>query len=622
MRLFLYKKFYSFYVFFIFCCAGHLASQTANPPPSEYVTLGYRQKFNNYIWQFNGSTIHNYKRWKVSLSEQFHSSMLLLGANEEKWKDDQNLLFDVDYLLRSNLFLQTRVHSLVFNDKQSGLNNNIRTHLGSVGLEFLPVANVMTRTSLGPKWDLRLNQYDSGMNYNLEVMAKDLNVEDYINHLQLKLEQDIFHVRRNHDVNVHYLMYREFSPGTQDSLTVFTNDRRVDNYLSSLGDIESLRERMKGFTNDLNYRVAGGIDFRVRSALSFKNVQVSYSAPDAIQKERRRNDQRLSNELGIRMHRSKFKAYVLLSYWTQQQKYDIHTTDPQVPFSKRTAFITPDNESNRLNLTAYTGVRLSSADSLYCYFSSSRFQYDTPDTNNFDDRDELRMNIRLVFSHRFSSMLSSEIQATLNLYHMVYIFGERSADNNWNRILRLSPVLSFSPNEKIRLYQAFEVLANYVDYDFENPNVLTKSFVFRKFAINDSLQWHITNRSILNIDYRLQMEENGQLAWEDWSEIVLLSRQNHWLHFTWKYSWRKNFYLSPGYTFYRRDEWRHKSNSFGVEQKEKTGTHISHGPILRFYYAPSQKLHVVFDGVRYKVRPVGQKAYFTNTLELSLAWYL
>ena len=602
--------------------ANDLRPLSQNPPAISQTFLGYRQQFNNYVWQFNGSHSQSTQRWRINFAEQFHSSMLLLGAKEGKWKDDQNLKFDVSYLLHPALSLQTQMTSLVFNDKQSGLNNDIRTHLGSVGLEYTPGSRVAARASAGPKWDVRLNQYDAGLNYNLEVQAKDINLQDYSNDLQFKFEQDRFPVRRNHDLNLHYLVKREFTPGTSDSLNITTSDRRVDNYLSAAGDIESLREGIKGLTNNLSYHIARGMDFKVRSSLLFKNVQVSYAGPAVQQKERRRNDQRINNEIGFLIKRHSYRAYTLLSYWTQQQRYDIRAQDPKSPFSGRTAFITPDNESNRLNLVALAGIRLSAADSLYGYFSTSRFQYDTPDTNNFDDRDELRMNSRLVYAHYFSPFLKAEMQVTLNLYHMVYIFGERSADNNWNRILRFSPVISFTPNEDFRFHQAFEVLANYVDYDFENPQVQTKSFVFRKFALNDSLQWHVTGRSAVFLDYRLQMEENGQLLWDAWAERVLLSRHNQWFHLSWKYTLKKGLTVAPGYTYYRRDEWRHRSDAFGVDVREKAGTHLSHGPVLRFSYAVSQKLHILFDGVRYKVQPIGQNDYYTNTLELSMTWLL
>ena len=219
-------------------------------------------------------------------------------------------------------------------------------------------------------------------------------------------------------------------------------------------------------------------------------------------------------------------------------------------------------------------------------------------------------------------MLKVDIQASVNLFHMVYIYGERSADNNWNRIFRLRPGIHINPSDRLRFSQVFEVLANYVDYDFNDEFSLTKSFVFRKFAMDDSLRLQITDRTRLLLDYRLQLEENGQLNWEEWTERVLAARQNQWFHIRWHYSIADKFVLAPGYTFYRRDEWRHSVDQFGVERRERQGVHISHGPVLRLFYRPSRRIRLIFDGVRYAVKPAAGAEYFTNNLELVMNLYL
>jgi len=480
----------------------------------------------------------------------------------------------------------------------------------------------MASVLAGPKFDTRFRQNDTGLNYTFQLSALDVRYEDYNNSLNVVLGQDRFAERRNGDLAAHYILQREFAPGTSDSLHIFTTNQRRDNYASFEGDIESLRERQNGFENRLIYTVAPGIHFNLYSELTFKNVHVLSSSAEVTQKQRKRNDQRFNNELNMFIRRRNLNSRIMLSYWSQAQRYDIEVGDSRVPFSKRTSFVTPDNESSRLSLATVVGTRLSRADSLYSFVSVNKYQYDTPDTNNFDDRDELRINGRLTAVHHFSEMLKVDIQASVNLFHMVYIFGERSADNNWNRIFRLRPGIHFRPGDRFRFSQVFEVLANYVDYDFNDEFSLTKSFVFRKFAMDDSLRLQITDRTRLRLDYRLQLEENGQLNWDEWSERVLATRQNQWLHVHWHYHIADKFVLAPGYTFYRRDEWRHEADQFGVERQERQGSHISHGPVFRLYYRPSRRIRLIFDGVRYAVKPAAGKEYYTNNLELTMNLYL
>ncbi|MBN2357682.1 hypothetical protein JXO59_16330, partial [candidate division KSB1 bacterium] len=395
----------------------------------------------------------------------------------------------------------------------------------------------------------------------------------------------------------------------------FFNDRRRDNYTSEWGDIESLREGAKGVENALIYGITPTLNLRLQNAYMLRNVElVSYSS-GASQRRRKRHDEIGDHSLILYWHPQRYYGRLTLSYFSQTQKYDIARSDSHLPFSSRTAFITPDNESNRLFLGVESALPLGRRDSLFYYTSISRFQYDTPDTNNFDDRDELRINSKLVWAHTLRPSLRCEIHASVNFYHMVYIYGERSADNNWNRIIRLRPIVTFAPHRSFKWVQSFEVLANYVDYDFEEMDVRTKSFVFRKFAYDDSMRISFSPRTSALIDYRLQLEENGELFWDAWKERLLTTRTSHWLQVRLSYASSAVLQWSPGYTFYSRDEWRHENES-GTLRRRKYQSFSSHGPMIAITYFPSKKIRMTLDAVRRKVLPFQQKTYYINTFDI------
>ncbi len=79
--------------------------------------------------------------------------------------------------------------------------------------------------------------------------------------------------------------------------------------------------------------------------------------------------------------------------------------------------------------------------------SSSILRYDTPSEINTDDRDEL--NIVVYLAHRFDNLKNFRVvnSVDLNLYHTVYIFADKSANNNWNRVLRFTSSNIFTPIE-------------------------------------------------------------------------------------------------------------------------------------------------------------------------------
>ena len=581
----------------------------------------FKQEFNTYLWSFDFNTlnvIHN--RWQFNMAEHFQSSLLNVSSNDDKWKDDQTFKLNLDYRLLNNLQINSQLASVVFLDRQSGFTNDIRTHTGNLGITYTPTPKIRAKLYLGPKWDKRYEQNDHGYNYSIQAGASDLEWDEYHNSLDFSLNHEDYDTRQNYDINAQYNMTREFATDTFDSLHIFTTNQRRDNYTSFTGDVESLREQVRGVDNALDYLISDHSKLTLRSGIYFKDVEILSFLNQNEEKRRKRNDQRLSQDVFLNQRFSRLTTRLQLSYWSQKQLYDIEVDNKGLPFSQRTAFITPDNESSRIMMVGGAGLGLTRKDSLYTYVSVSKYSYDTPDTNNFDDRDELRINSRVNAMHKFNPEFEIELQASVNLYHMVYIFGERSADNNWNRIFTLRPMLYYHPGERFQWRQSFEVLANYVDYDFDDLNLLTKSFVFRKFSVEDSLQYNFTTRSNLQLDYRLQMEENGQLSWDQWTERVLVSRTKQSLRVLYGYRPQPYFRINSGYTYYVREEWKHNTNAFGVEEKTKAGVYTSQGPIVRFIYAPSQKTQFILDAIRYKVNAPDQPEYYINNIELKLNW--
>jgi len=588
---------------------------------SNGIGLGFHQEFNSYLWTANAALEKQITpRLRFSFRENVRTSLLRIASEGDRWKDDQNLDVNMIFDLSNRLQVMMQTKSIIFLDKQSGFNNNVRSHTGTAGFAFSSGPHLHTSLLLGPKWDSRFNQNDRGLTFAVDGRVAHIDLGGYDNSLAFALGEDRYDKRTNSNLHAAYRVSRQFSQDAADSLYIYFLNQRRDNYISFIGDIESQRENSKGAKNVLYYDIGAGINLSLTTRMVFKNVELLQYGKEFNEQRRKRHDQRLVNNVRLLLNRRRLQGRLDFSMWTQEQRYDLDLSNSDRPFSARTAFITPDNESSRNMITGFLSANVGRNDSLSTYVSLSKFQYDTPDTTNFDDRDELRINTRTTWSHVFDKSLKLELLAGVNLYHMVYIFGERSADNNWNRIFLLRSAIKYRPVERFRLHQEFEVLANYVDYDFEDLNVQTKSFVFRKFAMTDSLFWQTSSRSSVLFDYRLQLEENGQLYWEQWSEKVIVDRIKQWAHIYWRFTMPNHFQLSPGYTVYRRNEWRYKEIVRGAQRREPAGTYTSHGPKLRLLYAPNEKIHVVVDATRYKVEFTEQKDSYINNIELNVRW--
>src|SRR5207249_10396314 len=120
-----------------------------------------------------------------------------------------------------------------------------------------------------------------------------------------------------------------------------------------------------------------------------------------------------------------------------------------------------NNHSRRAILSSSVLWRISGAHSVSLTGSVSGIRYDTPSEENFDDHDELFYIAGLTSTHILNRYLTLMLTAGVNLTHLVYLFGERSADNTWNRIFRLAPRVEYRPSPAVQSLNVFGVLANY-----------------------------------------------------------------------------------------------------------------------------------------------------------------
>ncbi len=265
--------------------------------------------------------------------------------------------------------------------------------------------------------------------------------------------------------------------------------------------------------------------------------------------------------------------------------------------------------------------QLSAKDILSSRLAISRFQYDTPDLKNYDDRDEFRATAIFGLSHRFNPELKMNIKTRTNLHHLVYIFNQRSANNRWNRILQVSTNLNYTPKEFIRLGQNVEVQANYTNYDFEDIQSQIRSFVYRKYTISDSVTIGKLGGVQINLFHRMEFEENGRLFWDNFSEELLLNRRNHYLTFGVQFPLIGDLLLYNGLTAYLRREWRYKLDRNGKLKRERWGDFTSYGPQIRLFFINSQSQGTLISLSRIRVQTQNDQVYFINQISLNANWY-
>jgi len=549
-----------------------------------------------------------------------------MSQQQDKWKDNQTFNTRFEYFLMPGFSLKSLLSSTIFIDEQTGFSNDLNIHKATVGIHYQPnpakkkQLPVTLSSTGGIITDRRYEFMDVGTAYNFDLNLNEFKTANYYNDLLVKLNYDVFKNRKNEDATLFYKINREFYKETTDTLTLLFDQTRRDYYISAKGDIEYFKETVALFNNNLNYHIADGFGVKIMNQVRSREVNITQFIPgSSIEEEKReRTDFRFDNEFKLHFEKQKIESYLKLEYWSQEQAYKSPSAAKSLPLSHRMSFIAPDNSSYLFGVEALVGGRFLKSDSVSFGTSISRLQYDTPDSSNFDDRDEVRLNFRLAEFHTFSPNLHLKMEFVVRLYHLTYIFGERSADNSWNRIFKIAPQINYYLSSNFFMQQSFEVLANYVDYDFEFEQGDVKSFVYRKFQSKSLCNWQITQRTGIRLSYLLEFEENGKLFWDQWLERPLLSRQNNWIRGFISFRPFQFFRISPGFSFFKRDEWKFSFSREGTLQKEKYSDFYSLGPTFNLSYQPREQLKLVFLLSRNQIQSSQKKKYYLTNIDIEL----
>lgn len=482
----------------------------------------------------------------IRLREQYTSTVTFLdggtGGGPRNLRSDQlNLSFEVRRPLTPQLIPQSRWSSLVYDDNKSvGLSTaSIHNYLG--GLEYFPLESVSLTPLIGYRWDKQAGFRDKGFSYLIGAETHNISANGFLLAAEGQFREDRLDPRK---LQTHFTTVgaqKTFEGRTRDSIEFGFRQNRREFYVVALdtaglmigSNIESRIDRYLTFTNLLDYEVD-----RDLLASLFVNV---YSR--LLDKDIRYRVERPTNVFDTQIEEFRLETYLQATYrpvngglsatarMYYSERNETHSAKayPGAPQNLlRPANNLEKQKDNLARRTALSGrveIPVSLSDTVRVSGAAGILRYDTPSEDNDNDRDELLIALSIATTHRLSQYLDLGLSLEGNLSHIVYLIGYSpqssfapSANNNYNRVLRLSPRVTYRPLRQITTMNAFEVLANYTVYDFEQQLARIKSFSYRQFSWLDSTSVDVTRRIGLDFFAYLKLYERGQLKWSEFSE--------------------------------------------------------------------------------------------------------
>jgi len=471
----------------------------------------------------------------VRMTEQYASSTILLdegGSSSGQLRSDQeNLALMAGRHLAKNLLSELLWSSVVYSDNKSvGLGHSaFHTVLG--GMEILPAEGIVLTPLAGFRWDNRAGVKDKGLSYTLGADLDSVVIDGYQVEGKAQFHEDRLNPRLLQRHLGRVAVQKRFSEDARDSLEVNYGRNRTELYDVDEGNIESRAENTVSFANLLDYtllpHLTTSLFVKITDRTLDRDIRHYNSLPDSLPR------------FGSSLDEFHLETYYQVSFrgedgilaWARlghDERNEQHAAGyaPNTAPNPGTFNIQNAAEKSKDNLTRHTSLTgmlsfpLSSSDTLSVSGAASIFRYDTPADLGEEarvDRDEQLFALSVSTRHHVSRSLDLGVTLDGNLNHIVYLFSYWSGNNNYNRVLRLSPSTTYRPTNAISSTNAFEVLANYTVYDYEAV-ADKQSYSYREFGWVDSSSAELTRRVGLDLYCQVKLYETGQLRWSDFSE--------------------------------------------------------------------------------------------------------
>jgi hypothetical protein len=520
---------------------GHKASSQSDSTVQQYKELPdsnaagiyFERNYNTFLWNLNaGYSFHNDDN-AASFHEGYSSSFIQNEQNS--LSDQQTVSLAASQKISEPLWLAFDLSSFILSSNQSLDVSNAGIHSGLIGINYkLPFISISPLA--GIRFDRQQSNDDHGWDFKLGAQTDTVSSSGYESLLSFQLNESNLSPRYFRDDGAAASIYKDFGEGSFDSIRVDWSDNRRDFYVPADTNVEqefgvssNIRARSENdlnISNSLTYGITPGVSLLLYAATGSRTITNAFRYKSlldlsAIPFTTIVQESNLAGSIGLQFKTSDFFSLLEMKFNERDEKHTIERipgVDEDVQDNNAQMEEELDNSTRRTTLNGFLGASLSRNDFFSLNGSMSILHYDTPDTLNTDDRDELFFIVSGKESHRFSEELEASLTLEATLTHLVYLYSDKSANNNWNRIFRLSPSLAFTPYRNFTSVNTFEVLANYTVYDFETiiPNV--QSYSYRQFAFLDSTLYDMTNHFGLDLFFNLRLYERGELQWQQFSE--------------------------------------------------------------------------------------------------------
>ena len=540
----------------------------------------------------------------IKLIEVLESKQGNMGKALSQWHAENKMnaylfyktgfMYNGFYINSWNLTDRQEINVIKFSNNAAGFQGNYRP---DVHISIIPY--------LGYQRSENIAVIDYGWDTGIDLKLLKYSLSGYNTDVRLQSNYDFYPERRNVANSANIMINKYFTPLTSDSLALNYSLSKQEYFAQNGYDIIQVDIEHKGLHNFLLYGLSPSSRIEMITLLESRNIYddspIVLNTSNQKVNANQRDVMHIDNRLNYRyISGNLFTKFGLRTFQETQDNQDILT----------------DSKALHTSLNADFVYSPSIADDIYLKLSFVKFQYETPDTiTNHDDRDEIRFIGEFDYSHSFSPLLFVNFNFYINFFHKMYIFEEQSANNSWTRIYRLGAAVRYKFRKFRNLLQTY-VLANYTVYDYDELLDETRSFVFRKYVISDSLNIPIFREISLGFYGRLEFEDRGAFFAYNFTQRLVESNENIYYNI---YLQKQNILrltIDFGLSVYLRRGWRH------IPEKRLARDFSKTSPYIRVFYPFSRNVqfHAYFSITNLADTGRQNSSFARGNLMLSYVW--
>ena len=494
----------------------------------------FDKQLNTYYLNTGVDLFGSVSKFEYRINQNYRST--LLKTNQNSIRDEQFLLAMGKYRVSNGYKQGIAIRSnIVSDDRQLGINQAALNQ--AIILSELSFIRGLVLTPYGGYSDNRqVNEIDNGPIYGLEGKLNDLGLADFGLISTLRLENEDISPRKNAIRYLDLLVTNPFNPQVTNFFNTRFSQSRKDFYL----DADSITSADFNINNNIESRTETA--FLLQDQLKYKDLfnlfdfnlsgRINYRTIDRNTRYKSTNIQSTSifdtqvDELGLIIESGLFykselaDAGININYTERDEKHltkRFEGIDESFYEQRSEIESRKNNNSYRTTISLLGNIYFSRIDQLSLSLFHSKLKYDTPSALNDDDRDELLSIGRLRYTRYLTPFFQIFTNLEGTISHLVYLFASRSANNNINRVLRLSAG-GYYNGAKFSSLNSFEVSANYTVYDFQDVTSNLRSISFRQFTATDSTNYRITRNFSFILTGYVKLTSQGELDWGNFAE--------------------------------------------------------------------------------------------------------